>query len=341
MNLTKELLEQKFNEFTCKKDLINFLQIDCTKKSGQTINKEILNLIGNFGYTLEDISDITIKQRYKNRLIEEYYKNPKYCECCGKVIPYEKRFNKCCSQSCRTSLSNKEKGARTEQTKLKIANSIKNNRYLSDEYITYKDAIKQNLLCNLYNITDENILNNNISLKSIKFHSNTCCICGKQIIPYFNKIGRLSRGKTCSLECSKELKRKNGQLTQERLIKNGTHKGWQSRNILSYPEKFWITVLKNNNIDFIPNKPLKHGNSNYFLDFYIEINNRKIDLEIDGKQHKYEDRIESDKVRDEFILNNNIEVYRVEWNEINSKKGKQIMKEKIDKFLNFIQLNKS
>ena len=67
-----------------------------------------------------------------------------------------------------------------------------------------------------------------------------------------------------------------------------------------------LNNLKNNNIDFIPNKPLKHGNSNYFLDFYIEINNRKIDLEIDGKQHKYEDRIESDKVRDEFILNNNI-----------------------------------
>ena len=36
-----------------------------------------------------------------------------------------------------------------------------------------------------------------------------------------------------------------------------------------------------------------------------------------------------------------VEVYRVEWNEINSEKGKQIMKEKIDKFLNFIKLNKS
>lgn len=338
MILTEELLKQKFNEFTCKKDLIKFLQINCTKKSGQTINHEILNLIGNFGYTLEDILDITIKQRYKNRLIEEYYKNPKYCEYCGKVIPYEKRFNKCCSQSCGASLSNKEKGARTEQTKLKIVNSLKNNRYLSDKYITYKDAIKQNLLCNSYNITDENILNDTVSLKSIKFHSkDNCIICGKPIIPHFNKIRRLSRGKTCSFECSKELKRINCQLTQERLIKNGTHKGWQSRNILSYPEKFWINVLKNNNIDFIQNKPLKHENSNYFLDFYIEINNRKIDLEIDGKQHKYEDRKESDKIRDEFILSNNIEVYRVEWNEINSEKGSLKMKRKIDDFLNFLK----
>ena len=31
-------------------------------------------------------------------------------------------------------------------------------------------------------------------------------------------------------------------------VKNGTHKGWQSRNITSYPEKFFISVLKNNNL---------------------------------------------------------------------------------------------
>ena len=367
MNLTKELLEQKFNEFTCKKDLINFLQIDCTKKSGQTINYEILNLIGNFGYTLEDISDINIKQRCKNRLIEEYYKNPKYCPNCGKIIPYEKRNNLACSQSCAITIENKRRGPHTKEMNKKISigmqkyilnnnvklytwnDTVNYKRYKKDilkstndkfvNFITYRDAIKQHLLLNPFNIKlDDEFLN---KIMICKEHDEICPICGKNIIPWINENGKISKSKTCSLECSKELKRKNGQLTQERLIKNGTHKGWQLRNILSYPEKFWITVLKNNNIDFIPNKPLKHGNSNYFLDFYIEINNRKIDLEIDGKQHKYEERIESDKVRDEFILNNNIEVYRVEWNEINSEKGKQIMKEKIDKFLNFIKLNKS
>ena len=337
MNLTKELLDKKFNEFTCKKDLIDFLQINCIGKSGTKINYEILNLIDIFGYTLNDISDITIKQRHKNRLIDEYYKNPKYCEYCGKVIPYEKRFNKCCSQSCGASLSNKEKCSRSEQTKLKIANSLKKHRYLSDEYITYKDAIKQNLLCNLYNITDESVLNDTISLKSIKFHSNNCIICGKQIVPYFSKVGRLSRTKTCSQECFTKLKSEQCKKIQNQLVLEGKHKGWQTRNILSYPEKFWVDVLKNNNIEFIPNKPLKHGNSNYFLDFYIEINNRKIDLEIDGKQHKYKDRKESDKNRDEFILSNNIEVYRIEWNEINSENGKQLMKEKIDKFLEYLK----
>ena len=30
----------------------------------------------------------------------------------------------------------------------------------------------------------------------------------------------------------------------EKLLKEGKHKGWQSRNIISYPEKFWKKVLE-------------------------------------------------------------------------------------------------
>ena len=60
-------------------------------------------------------------------------------------------------------------------------------------------------------------------------------------------------------------------------------------------------------------------------------------MEIDGKQHKYEDRAESDRIRDEILMKNNFIVYRVEWNEINSETGKQLMKEKIDNFLEFYE----
>jgi predicted signal transduction protein with EAL and GGDEF domain len=73
-----------------------------------------------------------------------------------------------------------------------------------------------------------------------------------------------------------------------------------------------------------------------FLDFYIEINNKKIDLEIDGKQHNYPDRKESDKQRDKILKNAGYIVYRIKWNEINSEDGKIKMKSKIDKFLDFI-----
>ena len=36
----------------------------------------------------------------------------------------------------------------------------------------------------------------------------------------------------------------------KKLMKEGKIKSWQSRNIMSYPEKFFKKVLESNNIDF-------------------------------------------------------------------------------------------
>lgn len=69
----------------------------------------------------------------------------------------------------------------------------------------------------------------------------------------------------------------------------------------------------------------------YFLDFFIEKGNKKIDLEIDGSQHSF--RKEHDKERDEFLIKEGYEVYRIDWNDLKSQKGKELMKEKIDKFI--------
>lgn len=80
-------------------------------------------------------------------------------------------------------------------------------------------------------------------------------------------------------------------------VKDGRHKGWSSRNIESFPEKFFKQVLDNNNIKYqfnysITKKSLGVNESScYFLDFKIGDN---IDLEIDGKQHEWKERKESD-----------------------------------------------
>lgn len=70
----------------------------------------------------------------------------------------------------------------------------------------------------------------------------------------------------------------------------------------------------------------------YFLDFVIG----NIDLEIDGKQHQYADRKASDIIRDAYLRSIGFFVYRIRWNEINSLTGSEMMKDKINLFLNFL-----
>ena len=112
-------------------------------------------------------------------------------------------------------------------------------------------------------------------------------------IPLLQPNGtHISGNKFCSKECHNLSISKQIKELRKKEIEAGTFQCWKSRNIISYPEKFWTKVLENNKIEFISNKPVKQKNniSCYFLDFYIEKNCKKIDLEIDGKQHKYKDR---------------------------------------------------
>lgn len=272
------------------------------------------------------------------------YKNRKtYCLYCGKELTGDNRLNKkFCNSSCAASYNNKIRPPKTEEERKKISESLV-NFYKTHELIvrtnngnyktkgkTISCCINDGLVLNPYKVDFKDRI-----ICESKYTEKECIICGKKFKPFLNANGHLYKGKTCSEECSERLRKENGIEVHKRIVEEGRFKGWQSRNILSYPERFWIIVLKNNNISFIPNKPLKHENSNYFLDFYIEKNGRKIDLEIDGKQHEHDDRHESDVKRDEYVLSCGIEVYRIKWNEINSDKGKEMMKQKIDDFIKY------
>ena len=257
------------------------------------------------------------------------------------------KHQKCCCRACANSRNH------TEETKKKVSNSL--NRFhekigtsrKSDNPEHRKNCSKGSVQC-VGNRT-----------KDIRKHE--CVYCGKTIYAKFykgvycydcaekhnlpNLMTYDENGKTIPSKTIPSKKRiQSGREVQQRLLDAGLHKGWQSRNIISYPEQFWMEVLRNNNIEYsfnhVVNKKTHLGlddNSNYFLDFLI---NGNIDLEIDGKQHKYEDRAESDRIRDEILMKNNFIVYRVEWNEINSETGKQLMKEKIDNFLEFYERQK-
>jgi len=167
-----------------------------------------------------------------------------------------------------------------------------------------------------------------------KTEQKECVICNSKFLG--NK-----KAKTCSKQCSNHLQSK---IMKERVL-NGEHKGWTTRNISSYAEDYFKKVLDNMKIEYIFNYPVAKKSlgiscsSSYFLDFYVEIFQRRIDLEIDGKQHEYQERKESDSERDFFLEKNGYEVFRIKWKNPISEKNKIYLKEQIEKFLEFINKN--
>lgn len=300
--IDKEVVLNAFINSPRKSDFINKLGLDLSHKNSIIIDNELLIYTSLIGYSKRsDISGDAFRKRWKEKQYNDYMNNPKICPNCGKIIPFEKRNNKYCCQSCGAAVTNKIRGPQSEETKQKISKSVFHGR-------------KETTILKLQIIEE-------------------CPICNKQYYPYKETSkGRIKHYKTCSNECSRKLINKQVSLKVQERINNGTFSGWKSRNIISYAEKFWINVLNNNHIDFIKEY---HLDKKYFLDFYIIKNDVCIDLEIDGKQHKYEDRLIHDKIRDEYVSSKNILIYRIDWNEIKTSKGSLLMKEKIDKFLNW------
>jgi very-short-patch-repair endonuclease len=277
-------------------------------------------LLSYFGYNNKSAYNYLNEFIEKNKINTTHLnKKTKLCPNCGKIVT--KRSNKFCNSSCSASFTNKNKTL-CEETKLKIRISLKGRKQSEERKDKIRGEKNGRWMGGTY-----------IYLKEDQVNEKICIICRKEFTP--NKIskGRLSNSKFCSSMC------RNKHLSQLKIddVKNGTHKGWKTRNIESYPEKFFKKVLKNNKIDFEYNYPVNKrdlglkDSSNYFLDFYME--EKRIDLEIDGKQHN--ERQEYDKERDIILIKNGYNVYRIKWKNISSEKGKKYMKEEINKFLNY------
>jgi len=76
----------------------------------------------------------------------------------------------------------------------------------------------------------------------------------------------------------------------------------------SYPEKYFTEVFENEGLLITKKYRIKL----YELDFCIP--EKKIDIEIDGNQHYYDDKIvESDKRRTKFLEENGWDIIRINW----------------------------
>lgn len=273
---------------------------------------------------------------------------PKICECCGKPIPYtsdtraaDYKRRRFCSASCAAKFNNKR--AHSEESKLKVSNTQLLNRYgdLSEaDLVLIKEArtlaVSKRTSAKYYTEglieSVDYVVCPYCGLRFSQIQKSHLKLHNKSLDDLFNDFGKeykLVSDKTFNKRV------KAGKEVQQRLLNTGRHKGWQSRNIMSYAEAFWIEVLNNNHIEYKREVPVWNGSANYFLDFVLEYNGKLIDLEIDGKQHTYIDRCESDKVRDLYLTKQGYLIYRIPWNEITSEIGKEQMSQKIHDFLEF------
>ena len=262
------------------------------------------------------ILGLEVLQEIKNERISDYNINPKLCKTCNKPLPYEDHNQKTfCNSSCAAKYNNKNR-RQSEETKAKISEKLQ-------EYYKVHE-------CKSFFIFNKT---NNESPKT-----KICVICNEEFLTK-KENGKKYKGSTCSTKCCTKLKSNNSKRVMSNIIKDGKHKGWTTRNITSYPERFFIEVLKNNNLlEYCKiNYPIEKckldskEKYSYFLDFYFE--DLKLDLEIDGKQHN--NRKEQDLKRDELLTKSGIIVYRITWKNINTKNGKLYIKNEIDKFLNY------
>lgn len=233
--------------------------------------------------------------------------NTRYCLNCGKILD-SKSKQKFCSSSCSATYNNKMRGGQSEETKKRISSSLKirHENERKDKDCLYKPKLKRSL------------------------HKCVCIICGKEFYSRHKNVTH------CSKKCVSRDERINEVLRQAqyKALENGTHVMFSDKPRISFPEQYWMRVLDDANIKYEYNV---YTLKRYFLDFYIEKNGLKIDLEIDGRQHLRDEWVKHDNERNMLLQKAGYIVYRVPWNVINTHIGKERMENKVKDFLSFYE----
>lgn len=144
-----------------------------------------------------------------------------------------------------------------------------------------------------------------------------CMACGKEFMvkPWMTK-------KTCNDVCYRKLLSDRSKQLFKTRVENGTWTTWRKNTQPSYPEKYFMSVLDGAKISYEYEKPA----GIYSIDFAI--NEKKIALEIDGKQHEFPERKISDNKKDIYLKSNGWTVYRIKW--LGAKKTIPAIKEFLD-----------
>jgi very-short-patch-repair endonuclease len=161
-----------------------------------------------------------------------------------------------------------------------------------------------------------------------------CLTCGIDFwVTPSEAIGR----QFCSRSCSGKHKRPPASIktrkkisdAQKKCVAEGRHSGWKSRSKVepSYAEKFFIGVLDSRGIKYTREMPF----AGFFIDFAFP--ERRLALEVDGRQHAMPDRIDADSRKDAALAAAEWSVVRVKWKNPVSKNNKEYIASEIRRFL--------
>ena len=125
------------------------------------------------------------------------------------------------------------------------------------------------------------------------------------------RLSKVKSGKT-PRKHSEETKKKISEIRKKYLQENPDKVPYKLNHSSkeSYPEKYFTEVFKNEGIKVTKSFHIEL----YELDFCIL--DKKIDIEIDGSQHYYDEKIvESDKRRNKFLEDDGWDIIRINWSE--------------------------
>ena len=160
--------------------------------------------------------------------------------------------------------------------------------------------------------------NNNKTWRDVKYNFNI----SDRLIAKARKLGLLitrNKSESSILSCklkprkhSEETKKKISEIRKKYLQENPDKVPYKLNHSSkeSYPEKYFTEVFKNEGIKVTKSFHIEL----YELDFCIL--DKKIDIEVDGSQHYYDEKIvESDKRRNKFLEDDGWDIIRINWSE--------------------------
>lgn len=202
------------------------------------------------------------------------------------------------------------------------------NIYFAASKHTTESNLKRSKALNNYHLNNLTKKNKVVSLNSSNkvSHSKECKFC--KCLFKTNRLKKIFCSQSCATKFNWSQPGYKETLTakaKQRVI-NGQHKGWSSRKKIkpSFPEQITMEILSELNIQL----EREHKCGRWFIDF-ADLD-RKIALEIDGRQHELPERKASDEQKDKFLIEQGWQVFRIKWRKLNVQ-VRQELKEEISK----------